>query len=500
MGTRSTYDLEAVLAHTPWVRALAERLVGDPGEAEDIAQETWLAAERHRPSAERGLQPWLRAVVRRLALRKRRDRARLERRERAAARDEVEPSTSEIVLQDELRALVGRSLADLDEPFRSTLILRYFAGLEPSEIAAREGVPASTVRTRLRRGLEKLREDLDRRHGGRAVWGAACVDLMRRMDVSAGLVPAAVGGIAMQIGWKLTMAAAALALTAWVGWETLVADGEPAGVARDAERLGTQLVDVDRDAAPPELAPGLADAGREGLASAPVAASATAPADAAPRAAFAVLSGRVVDAGGRPIAGAELEPDGPGGGSGHAAHGASDPEGRFRLDVDAGKTLDDSFECSVAVRKAGFATRSVTTTVRRSAPTDLGTSRSRAPARSPAASRTRPDGRSRGPCWPGPRRSTPTTPISCAASARSTTRARATCRPSPPAPTEPSSSPTSSRARCACGGRRPGAGGSRRSRSISPRARAATASSCASRRSCARTRSSGACSRPAGSR
>ncbi len=37
-------DLESILAHSSWVRALAERLVRDPGTADDLAQETLLAA------------------------------------------------------------------------------------------------------------------------------------------------------------------------------------------------------------------------------------------------------------------------------------------------------------------------------------------------------------------------------------------------------------------------------------------------------------------------
>jgi len=372
MQPRPTCDLEAVLAQSSWVRALAERLVRDPGDAEDIVQETWIAAERRRPGLENGLRPWLAAVVRKLALRKRRDRARVESRERAAARAEATPSADEIVLRDELRALVGRSLAEIDEPFRTTLILRYFAGLEPSEIAAREGVPPATVRTRLKRGLEKLRKELDRRHGGREAWSAAFIGLFDRIDAAAApplaAGPAAVGGgIAMHLGWKLGMAAAAVALTAWVGWQVL---GEERGIPPEEASAELPVSSLERsndDLTAEDLSVGAPPSDRGRRSAGTGAPAAAEPAPAAAAAVVAIVSGRVLDAGGRPIAGAGLDRAKEGG-----ASRLSDAEGRFRLEIALPNPLRDSFETSLLARKAGFATRSITTIVRRSAPTDVG--------------------------------------------------------------------------------------------------------------------------------
>ena len=57
------------------------------------------------------------------------------------------------------QALLQRELVDivtgLDEPYRTTVLLRYIHGLEPRELALRQGVPLETVRTRLKRGLER---------------------------------------------------------------------------------------------------------------------------------------------------------------------------------------------------------------------------------------------------------------------------------------------------------------------------------------------------------
>ena len=55
----------------------------------------------------------------------------------------------------------------LDEPVRTVVLLRYWEGLPPRRIAARLEIPVETVRTRLKRGLHKLRVRLDGECGGR---------------------------------------------------------------------------------------------------------------------------------------------------------------------------------------------------------------------------------------------------------------------------------------------------------------------------------------------
>jgi DNA-directed RNA polymerase specialized sigma24 family protein len=69
----SGHEAEAVLTHLDWVRRLARSLVSDPGEAEELVQESWLAAARRPPRAG-PLRGWLAEVVRNAA----RERARRE--------------------------------------------------------------------------------------------------------------------------------------------------------------------------------------------------------------------------------------------------------------------------------------------------------------------------------------------------------------------------------------------------------------------------------------
>ena len=91
------------------------------------------------------------------------------------------------------------------------MLLRYFDDLAPREVASRLGVPVETVRTRLRRGLERLRTALDERHGGdRSAWAGGLVPLLPRPQgpavpwgpaLVAGLAAAAAAGVLLV--WRL---------------------------------------------------------------------------------------------------------------------------------------------------------------------------------------------------------------------------------------------------------------------------------------------------------
>jgi len=168
-----------LLRERAWVHALARALTRDEDAADDLEQQTWVAALERPPSDTRSPRGWLATVLHRLAGRSRRSTVRRDRRERAGARPEGMPSASDLVAEAELhRRLIDHVLA-LDEPFRGALLARYVQGLAPREIAARSGEPVKTVASRLARGLERLRERLDRDHqGDRRAWIAALVPLV----------------------------------------------------------------------------------------------------------------------------------------------------------------------------------------------------------------------------------------------------------------------------------------------------------------------------------
>jgi RNA polymerase sigma factor (sigma-70 family) len=149
--------------HGPMVLGICGRLLGDPNDAEDALQATFLVLARKARSlrVRDTIGPWLHAVAHRIATRAVSDRARRRRHERAAAAvaataiGPAEPDEVGPVLHDE----IGR----LPESFRAPIVLCYLEGLTHDQAALRLGWPVGTVRSRLSRGRDRLRSRLDRR-------------------------------------------------------------------------------------------------------------------------------------------------------------------------------------------------------------------------------------------------------------------------------------------------------------------------------------------------
>lgn len=176
-------DFAALLEHSSWVRRLAGSLVRDDALADDLTQEAWLAALRHPPDKGLPPRPWLAQVLRNLVRMRFRSDGRRKGRELATG-DAATSSDGQLDSPEQLldRVQTQRALTNLviaiDEPFRSTILLRYYEGLDSADIAKRQGVPAGTVRWRLKTGLERLRVELDRTHGGdRRAWLPAIAPL-----------------------------------------------------------------------------------------------------------------------------------------------------------------------------------------------------------------------------------------------------------------------------------------------------------------------------------
>jgi RNA polymerase sigma-70 factor (ECF subfamily) len=224
-------SLERLLGQTRWMRHLARELCADAAAADDLVQDACVAAIARPPRDESAGRPWLARVLANLSRERHRSRSARRAREHHAARREALPSASDIVE----RAEIGRHLVEcvlaLDEPYRSTVLSRYFDELSAEEIARRDGVSSSTVRTRLGRGLACLRERLERRDG--RAWMSSIVLLARsgsRSGAGVGSATAAGSGsialgklagvLAMSTFAKIGIGVAAtLVITAtWIAW------------------------------------------------------------------------------------------------------------------------------------------------------------------------------------------------------------------------------------------------------------------------------------------
>jgi hypothetical protein len=101
---------------------------------------------------------------------------------------------------------------ELREPFRRTVLLRYFKGRSSAEIARAQSVPDGTVRWRLKSAIDQLRARLDQEAGGdRARWHRALLPLLpagRRGT----LAPTPTRALRLALGVAVVMAIATTAL------------------------------------------------------------------------------------------------------------------------------------------------------------------------------------------------------------------------------------------------------------------------------------------------
>ncbi|MEU1554740.1 sigma-70 family RNA polymerase sigma factor [Streptomyces scabiei] len=147
------------------VHALAQRSLGDSGEAEDVTQQVFLGVwrGRHGYRSERGaMGAWIVGIARRRiadALSARTRRADLVTSAGAAlmlvgGHDRAVP---EAVLD---RMLIRAELAGLPAPQRLVLHLAFYEDLTQLQIAERTGLPLGTVKSHTRRGLRRLQSRL----------------------------------------------------------------------------------------------------------------------------------------------------------------------------------------------------------------------------------------------------------------------------------------------------------------------------------------------------
>ncbi|MCI0342588.1 MAG: sigma-70 family RNA polymerase sigma factor [Planctomycetales bacterium] len=225
-------DPETLLEHAGFVRALARSLVRDEWLAEDVEQETWVAALERPPRELGALRGSLGTVVRNFARQAFRASSRLASREAWASAPEAVPSAAELLGREDARRMVVEAVLALEEPYRSAVVLRYLEELPPREVARRLGVPVETVKTRLKRAIGILRERFDARHGGdRRAWTALVLPLAAPpIAATSGIATAAIsGGAVVAKTSKAAFAALALLAMGTGAWWVSRGSGDSGG-------------------------------------------------------------------------------------------------------------------------------------------------------------------------------------------------------------------------------------------------------------------------------
>lgn len=159
-GDRGAFDV-LVERETSAVYRACLRVLGRAHDAEDVTQESFVAAY-HAISTYRGegsLRAWLMRIATRQAFRRlaqRRPTAELD----AVPEPRLADATGEptrVLLAKEGQQVIRDAVASLAEPYREVVALRFFADLSLMEVAEATGRPLNTVKTHLRRGLQRLR-------------------------------------------------------------------------------------------------------------------------------------------------------------------------------------------------------------------------------------------------------------------------------------------------------------------------------------------------------
>ena len=150
-----------VRTHQQAVFRLCYLLLGDPDEAEDVAQETFLRAWNYlrRFDPERPLRPWLLSIASNLASNRRRSAGRYVAALMRAFRNEplAPPSIEDRSARQMEASELWRAVQHLSLPDQQIVYLRYFLELSVAETAQALDVAEGTVKSRLSRALEKLR-------------------------------------------------------------------------------------------------------------------------------------------------------------------------------------------------------------------------------------------------------------------------------------------------------------------------------------------------------
>ena len=167
-GSQEPFE-EIVRRYAGMVFNVCYQILRDTHDAEDATQAVFLtlAVKSKTENGIKYLAPWLQKVAQRLALDVKRSKTRRKaREERHSVMQQMnagDGDTTQIVDLDEVKVVLRDELDKLPAKYRLPLILHYFGGMKPEEMARELGCKPSTLGVRLHRGRKLLAENLQGR-------------------------------------------------------------------------------------------------------------------------------------------------------------------------------------------------------------------------------------------------------------------------------------------------------------------------------------------------
>jgi RNA polymerase sigma-70 factor (ECF subfamily) len=167
VGRRPEAVAELYDRYSGMLKAMAQRILHDPSDAEEILQETflqvWNQASRYDPRRS-SVSTWLVLIARSRSIDRLRSQQVKQRTATAAGRENPDIHTSPKgvgnVLGQERRKRLREEMARLPSEQSQVLELAFYGGMTQSEIAEQTGIPLGTVKTRTLLAMKKLRQAL----------------------------------------------------------------------------------------------------------------------------------------------------------------------------------------------------------------------------------------------------------------------------------------------------------------------------------------------------
>jgi RNA polymerase sigma factor (sigma-70 family) len=276
-----------VKRHGPMVLGVCRRVLSNDQDAEDAFQATFLTLARKASSIRKqaSVGSWLHGVARRIAAKTRQQQTARHRRELHAAPSPSADPLAEVTARELLMAF-DEELAKLPERERAVLVLCYLEGMTRDQAARRLRCSLSTANRLLDKGKDRMRARLNAR-------GLALPGALLAAGLAASVVPPALAASATQAATKAIVLSA---LTGAAKVKTAVAVVLAAGLAVGVGLLAGRA---------PALS-GAAEGGPQAVAPVPKDKSTLQQPDPAGGAKECIVSGRVIDPSGQPVAGAEM--------------------------------------------------------------------------------------------------------------------------------------------------------------------------------------------------